>query len=807
MFKNYLKIAFRNLMANKTYSLITILGLSIGLAAVMVMGLYIQFETSYDDFYKQGDQIFRLTNSYLDPDVNKEEYSVTVPYSLAPQQLTAFPEIESAVRIYKNPTDQDKIMIQKGNDYQYESELFVADPPVFSLFDWPLLQGNPQTALAEPLSVVMTLKSAQKYFGDDDPFNKILSIKRGNNTYHLKVTGIMQELPVNSHIHPEIICSSLVLGSPMIENGFGERVAVGYTNQWPLASSSLYLKLIPNANTQQIAQKIINQIPNQRIIEQQQYYLQSIQDIYLHSNHFINDMAQHGSLENIQSFSIIAFLILSVACINFVILSTARSATRAKEIGIRKVVGASRRQLIKQLLCESILITLVSLPVAIFLAEFSIPTWNSLMGSHLVIHPINAVLFVSITIVVGILSGIYIAFIISSFHPVDIFSGKLFHGRLKTLFRKVLIGMQLSIFIGLCTLSIFVFQQMRYIQSNRTLGYDKDYLLLIDLPDKSTAGHYQTFKNAILSNHSILSVSASSSKLPNEPSKSWLMGTNKERTEVTYARFCMNYVDYDYLETIGIQLIAGRSFSKEISSDFQNTVILNETALKAYGGLELVGQRLKSIGVWNCTLIGVVQDYHVESLYDDIWPVCFRLDPDYIQQIVVRISADNVAGTIDFLQKEWKEAVPQYPFEYQFSDDAVNQIYRAEQNIGKLIAASTLLTIFIACLGIFGLSVYLIARRTKEIGLRKILGASIAGIVSMLTKDFVKWTVFSNIIAWPLAYYAVNRWLQNFAYRIEMTVWPFLFAGLAALGITFFTVSWQAIRAATVNPVKSLRYE
>ncbi|MCJ7812832.1 FtsX-like permease family protein, partial [bacterium] len=596
-------------------------------------------------------------------------------------------------------------------------------------------------------------------------------------------------------------------GSPMIERDFGEKIPSGYTNQWPSAPSSLYLKLIPNVNTQQLAQKMISQIPNQRIMAQQQYHLQSIQNIYLHSTHIIDGIEKRGSLENIKSFSIIAFLILSIACINFIILSTARSATRANEIGIRKVVGASSRQLIKQFLCESVLITLFSLPVAILLAELFIPTWNTLMDSHLVIHPINAVLFVSITTMIGILSGIYIAFIISSFNPVDIFTGKIFHGRSKTLFRKVLIGMQLSIFIGLCTLSIFVFQQMRFIQSNRTLGYDKDYLLSIDLPDKSTTNRYQTFKNTILSNHSILSVSASSSKLPNEPFKSWLQSTNIETNETIFARFCMNYVDYDYLETVGIQLIAGRSFSEEIPSDIKNAIILNETALKVYGGLELVGQQLNGIGVWNSTLIGVVKDYHVESLYDDIWPVCFRLNLDYLQQIVVRISADNVAGTIDFLQKEWKKAVPQYPFEYQFADDAVNQIYRVEQNIGKLIAASTLLAIFIACLGILGLSVYLITRRTKEIGLRKILGASITGIVSMLTKDFIKWAVLSNIFAWPIAWYAMNKWLQNFAYHVNLSWWIFVLSGVLTLVVALLTVSYQAIRAATANPVESLRYE
>ena len=807
MLKNYFKLAFRNLIHNKTYSLINIISFSIGLAAVLLIALYIKFEMSFDNYHQDANRIYRLISIYESEHHTfgftkklgvKRSHSVGAPYNYSPLMYKENPDIDLAVRIYKNTSDLSQIMIKKDEQFFQEPETFAADEDLFNLFSWKLLRGNPETVLSNPYSVVLTQSKAQKYFGEPFPVGKILSVRKDDKIHDLIVTGIMADVPYNSHIRPEIICPVSLLDP-------GKKLRC----PWETAYSALYFKLKQNADVGKVANEI-SEMQNRGLAVKGINYLQALKDIRFNSGQIQHDFAQTGNIEIIIIFSAIGLLILMIAGFNFIILSTARSSTRIKEIGIRKVIGANRFGLIKQLLAESIVLAFIALPLAIILIEVAIPTFNTFLNTHIALNFLGDIqfftLFTGLTLLVGILAGLYVAVYLSAFQPIQILTGNIFYGSSKSLFRKILLGTQLIIFIGLTGFTVVVSQQIRHTQSAKTLGYEKDHLIFIDINDVVFRKKYQVYKTNILKNSGIINVSASSSKLPDKPGKASMLtlGKGGKVSGVGYNQF---YIDFDYFETVGIELGAGRKFSREFPADLEcKNIILNETAIKQLGGMEMVGKKMYKDR--SSTIIGVVKDFHMESFHKKIEPTIFYATLDYdLKQIVLRIENQHVAKTLAFLEKEWQKLAPDDPFIFHFADDTIDALYRAEQNFGKMIGLSAMFAVIVAALGLFGLTAFSAERRIKEISIRKVLGASEVSIINLLTGEYFVLVIISGVLAWPVAYFAIEKWLQNFAYRIEMTAWPFLGAALAALVIAMFSVGWQAVRAATKNPVEALRYE
>ncbi|MBU0712023.1 ABC transporter permease [bacterium] len=798
MFKNYLKIAVRNLIRHKTYSFINIAGLAIGMASCFLILLYVLDEMCYDRYHENAKQIYRILNE----DTGNEEFYSTTPFVLAPTLINDFPEVTKITRMVKN---LGEIMVKQDENFIRENNLFFADQDIFDIFTFSFIKGNSKTALVEPYSIVITKKMAEKYFGDKDPMEKILTIKVENDLYDLKVAGVLKDIPRNSHFRADFIASMIIARN--IFEKMEERFGFSILENWGFNNPFTYLLLPDNYPASKLEQKLPDfkkrHVPDWLNIK---YHLQPLTDIHLHSTHVLSDIEVQGNITYVYLFSAIALLILLIACINFIILSTARSATRAKEVGVRKVIGASRSDVIKQILSESVLVSFISLPIAISLVEFFLPFANQLLRTKLTVNYYEnwqfIISLILITFIVGITSGSYISFYLSSFQPVEILKRKLKPGQTKSNFRRILIIMQLSIYTMLIFCTGSIYRQLYYLQ-NKDLGFDKEHVVVINIPNPEFLQKYESFKNEVIQNSGIINISGA-----------WLIPPTSNRgTAQIYPKndpdnkktIGLNAVDYNYFETLNIEFATGRSFSIKFSTDEKEAVIINETAAREFGFKSPIGEKIKDFG--NREIIGVVKDFHLRSLYERIEPCMFVLNPMEIYQVMIRIRPGNIPETLFFLKEKWKQFVPIAPFNYSFIDDNLNKLYESEQRAGKIIGYFTFLAILIASLGLFGLASFIAEQRTKEIGIRKVFGASVPVIVALLSKEIVKLTIIAIIIAFPVVYYAMNRWLQDFAYRINIGFGTFILTGLVALAIALFTVIFQAVKAATVNPVETLRYE
>jgi len=807
MFKNYLKIAFRNLLKHKSYATINILGLAIGLACCFLILLFIFNELSYDRYHTKADQIYRVVEN--EP---RKGCGTATPFLLAPTLKSAFPEIQETVRIISQSME-----VKCGKSFITESHIICADASFFKIFTLPLIKGSPEAVLAQPNSLVITRAMAEKYFGEAEPIGNILTLRNDKDLYQLTVTGVIEAFPENSHFRADFITSmSLVQqiftkADLFLQARFGFKMPPLLEN-WGACCFGTYLLLPPDYAAPELEKKLPEfcerHIKNSR---QFSFYLQPLTDIHLYTTlaQGHSDFTVQGNINMIYILSTISLLILIAASLNFIIISTARYTTRTKEIGLRKVIGAQRSDLTQQILGESIMVTLLALPIALLLVELFLPVLNSLLGQNITVQFYYNWKFllglILLTIVVGTVSGSYLAFYISGFQPAEIFMNQAHKKTAKAYFRKVLVVVQLTIFIGMLVCSLIIYRQLRFIQ-NKDLGFNQANMLIVNMTHFDFRNRYPSFKNEVEKYSGVTSVSAASDVPPLESGMLTKVRTSEKPDEEVEIQILQ--VDYDFFKTLQARLIQGREFSRDFPADHENALVLNEAAVARLGIKQPLGAQLYfGPDDTGPQIIGVVNDFHLNSLYQKINPVIFSINSDLIAKVLIRIKPENIDQTLTFLEKQWQLFNPEGPFDYQFMDGKIEQLYGGEYKFKRIIDYFTFITILVASLGLFGLALFIAEQRTKEIGVRKVLGASVTGIVTMLSREFVKLTLIACVLAYPVAFYVMQNWLDDFAYRIKMDFITFILSGLLAIGITLLTVSLQAIRAARANPVEVLRYE
>lgn len=801
MFKNYLKIAYRNIKKHMGYSLINVAGLAIGMACCILILLFVFDELSYDKFHENHDRIIRVTRKWFNEDgvVNLHLGHVAPP--IAPLLKNDFPEIIHAVRLIRI----GGLLVGKDSTFYEEPRFFFAEEDMFKVFTFDMIAGDPETALRDPFSVVITDEMAERYFGTEDPIGKSVTIQASSQKADMKVTGVIKPLPHNSHFHPDFLGSFKTY-----EAVVGDREL----QSWSSNNYATYLLMPEDYDINRLKSQLdpfIDRHMSEGMSERTKLELQSLTDIHLYS-HLDSEIEANSDITYVYVFSIIAFFVLLIACVNFMNLATARSAGRAKEVGLRKVVGAQRTQLIRQFLSESIITAVISLLIALGIVLLVLPKFNQFVGRDLSLNiseNISLFFFLFfIAIFVGLISGIYPAVFLSAFKPVRVLKGNLDTGKKGLSFRTVLVVFQFATSIILIVCVSVVSGQLDYMQS-RNLGFDEEHVVVLP-SSPSIIFSLEGFKTRLLQNPNILSVSAAkrvpSGRLLDSAGARVLSG---ETSEPVNFRIAQLRVDYDYIPTFKMEIAAGRNFSREMGTDPTQAFIINETAARRIGWQspeEAIGKRF-GYGRRNGQIIGVVKDFHFESLHQEISPIVMFLSKTDLAQISIRIGPQNIPQTMAFLKDIWAELRPNYPFSYYFIDENFDQLYRSEENLQRIFSYFAFLSVLIGCLGLFGLASYSAERRTKEIGIRKVLGASATGITFLLSKEFTKWVLLANVIAWPAAYLIMSRWLQNFAYRSSIGLGTFLLAGGIAWVIAFLTVSYQAIKASIADPIAALKYE
>lgn len=793
MIRNYLKIAFRNLWRHKGFSFINILGLAVGMTSFFLIFLYVGLELSYDSFHKKADRIYRIVCDIKTP---TEVLQASGPSWAVPSHLKLdFPEIESFVRV-----SDASLLVRKDNiKFQEESMLF-ADSSFFKVFDFELIKGDRKTVLNNQLSVVLTETAARKYFGNNDPVGQTLLVT--GDALPAKVTGVMKDIPENSHIKADMLVSMSTLT---------QKFNSGLDDQWGNYGASAYLLLKPGVDAKSLEKKFpafLERRNGKEMKEHQMYatlFLEPLKDVYLHST---RDGRKTGNINNVYIFSIIGIFILVIACINFVNLSTARSIERAKEVGIRKVVGAGKMQLSRQFMGESIIVCLIAFVFAVLLSAILLPLFNQLAGKTVVEGIFGSgsnllILFLS-AIVMGLLAGFYPALVLASFRPVSVLKGRFASGTKGILLRKGLVVVQFTISIILIIATIVVYNQMNFMRS-RDLGFAKDQIMVINSNGDPARN---AFKESISGLAGIKSTALSSS-VPGGGNPGAYSEVENVKGELQVANLDLYFVDFDYIPQFKIKMVAGRAFSKDFGTDTTKAMILNEAAVKMFGyssPQQAIGKRFRQWGREG-TIIGVMKDFHYRSLQQDIKPLSMRIEPGGCQLVSVKISAANLPATIKAIESKWNQAIPGRPFSYYFLDEFFDRQYRTEERFGKLFLNFAILAIFISCLGLLGLASYSTIQRTREIGIRKVLGANVTGIVQLLSIDFLRLVVVAFVISSPIAWLLMHSWLKDFAYRIDISWIVFAIAGFSAVLIALATISFQALKAAIANPVKSLRTE
>ncbi|MHA4811855.1 ABC transporter permease [Flavitalea flava] len=810
MLKNYLKIAVRNLMKYKFISFINLFGLTIGMACCLLILTYILHEVNYDKYNSRADRIYRVTRSFNNKDGIVSLHLGAVAPPFGPLLQNEFPDIQKITRILLAGTTpmryEEKIFNEKN--------VYFADNNFFSVFDVILTKGNPATALADPFSIMLTENAARKYFGNEDPMNKVIRLNSKNN---FKVTGIYKDFPSTAHLHPEILLSFNTLKDSAI---YGEHNLLTNWGNNSFFTYLLFPKDYPAKNLEAQFPAFLDKNmpadyagPGSKPSKFTKLYLQKLTDIHLRS-HLDEEIEENSDISRVYIFGAIALFILLIACINYMNLSSARSTLRAKEIGIRKVAGALRSEIITQFLSESVLIAWLAILLSILLTWFGLPWLNKLTGLTLGIQSLlNARVLVPLFLApffIGIISGIYPALFMSSFQPSKVLKGLFKAGGKNISFRKVLVVTQFSISIILIISTAIVFQQLHFMQQ-KSLGFDKERIVTM-LYDNGLDKTYETFRTELLSNSNIKNATRSSripsGRLLDEQGASTESGDSLRPVNADIKFLA---TDYDFLSSYGIPVVAGRDFSREYGTD-SNSFLLNVAATEALGmrhPQEAVGKNFEYGGTKG-KVVGIIGDFHFESMHQPIVPMIMMMpaaSQGFYSRISLKIAGGNTTAALAHLEKTWKRFLPETPFDYTFLDEKFDELYKSEQRQGSLFTIFSGIAIFIACLGLFGLSAFAITQRIKEIGIRKVLGASVGSIVGLLSKDFLLLVLIAALIAFPVAWYTMDKWLGDFAYRTSIQWWVFLIAGILAAAVALITISFQAIRAAVSNPVKSLRSE
>ncbi len=793
MFRNYLKIAVRNLLKHKGYSFINIAGLAIGLACCFLIVLYVQHELSFDHFHERAARIYRLLHAPKDDPSSRSAISAS---GYAPHLLTDFPEIEEAVRFFLHSGPAN---LKYGSEARTVDGFVFADGSVFEIFSFRLRHGDPASALQAPYCVVLTAKSSQEWFGKENPIGKVITYLRGNQKIDLQVTGVLENVPSTSHLQFDYLTSFSTLPAFMGENALAE-----YTN----FNYYTYLLLRAGVTSDQITARSVDFLRKHRDEETAAgtlLLLQPMADIHLTTN-VRWDIGGNSDPRYLYIFAGVAALILFIAGINFVNLSTARAAMRAKEVGVRKAVGAFRRQLIVQLFSESILASLLAMVLALLLLSELAPFLSGVLGRDIEFNLFKNVplllMLIGIGLFAGVLAGIYPALVLSAFNPTTVLKGLVTRGVKGAKLRKGLIVAQFGISVFLLIVMGSVYKQINYMRS-RDLGFDREQVVVVGLSG-SVKDHFDAFRSNLLNNSNIQNVALGT--LPGRVGTS--RGYNWPGKEEKDSRsFYTMFVDPHMLETLGIELVAGRNFSDAIPTDATNAYLLNETAVRELGWQEAVG---KPFRVWDEEMgevIGEVKDFHFRSLHNKIEPLVLDIKREWSWNAAMRLGGGDIGPTLSYIEQQWKALDPEVPFNYFFLDADFDRLYRSEERLGRLFSGFTVLAVFVACLGLFGLAAFATEQRSKEIGIRKVLGASVPDILFLFSTEFTRLVLFAIVVASPFAYLAILSWLENFAYRIDPGITQFALSSGLVLLVAILTVSYQALKAALANPVKSLRYE
>lgn len=794
MFSNYLKVTIRNAIKHKFYALLNILGLSIGMTCFLLIILYVKYELSFDNFHTKSDRIYRLVTDIETPTEMLKIEATSTP--MAAFMKSDFPEVENVVRI-----DDARFLLQKDEQTFQEDLVMLADASFFQIFDFTLLQGNPKSALKAPLSIVLTEDAAKKYFSNEDPMGQRLLLE---NEYDATVTGVMKNVPNNSSFDFEVLLSMssrLEVFDPEINEHWGNFSNISYVLLVEQADPKNLESKLPGFLNKYISENDVSSGMNYRLL------LEPLSDVYYSQRGgFIT-----GNINNVRIFSVIAIFILLIACINFMNLATARASERAKEVGVRKVIGAVRHQLTTQFLFESILMSLVAAFLSVVLSELLLPTFNQIAGNQVAdtIFRNTSFLtgFMGIALLIGFLAGIYPALVLSRFKSSVILKGRFSSSQRGVLLRKSLVVIQFALSIILIIGTLVVYLQLSFMR-NQSLGFKKDQVLVIDFRgDDQVQEKTDIFRQQLGNHPQVKSVTVSSSVPGRGNSNAYTEIENPDGL-MQASNINLFFVDYNFLESYQMQLSAGRFFSEEFITD-STALIVNQALVESYGyasAEDIIGKKYSQWGVEG-EIIGVVENYHFRSLKEKIAPLTIRLAPSFSRYISLNIQSDQISSAISELEGIWKNLAPQRPFNFFFMDDAFDQQYRAEVRFGQLFIYFSSLAIFIACLGLLGLISFTVVQRTKEIGIRKVLGASEASIVKMLSKDFLVLVLIAFFVASPVAWYSLQQWLAEFAYRTTIPWWAFILAGVTATLIAMLTISLQSVKAAIANPIDSLKSE
>ncbi|MCF8366483.1 MAG: ABC transporter permease [Bacteroidales bacterium] len=808
MFKSYIKTAFRGITKSKFHATLNILGLGIGFAAFIFIFMYVSDELAYDKYNGKADRIFRIESDF-NISGNHDQFAI-VPIPMAPALALEFPEIESFCRF----NDVGNSLFRYGEKEFYEEHFYFVDSTVFDIFSYKLLAGNPTSCLTEPFSIVISQSVSNKYFGEKNPMGEIIESGTGRK---YKVTGIIEDVPRNSHLWFDAMLSSSSLSSIIGEERFNNMEPGAF---WNIGVYS-FLLISENASMQNIHDKFGGFYDK---------YMKPVGDALnasfnlistpLTQTHFSGNLSADlpkGSMAYIYIFGAIAVFILLIAAINYMNMATARSVKRSREVGIRKVSGALRHQLIGQFLTESLLLAIVGLLISVLLVYFLLPDFNTLSGKTMdigvLLSPRFLVTIIGTTLFIGLISGSYPAFYLSSFKPVTVIKGTN-TGRGKTggMLRRVLVVFQFAIAISMIIATVVVSNQLNFLK-NKDMGFQKKNMVVLELQDTTFRSKAETFKQELLQNPNILSA-ANSTGIPGQ--NSWIQVVRIEKdTAMIDETMIITVIDYDYLNTYGIEILQGRNFDKKMGTDAEEAVIVNQTAVEQYGwssnpigkkihwGFELDGSGGRILKV-----VGVAKDFHFNSLHNKVEPIMMFLADFNKRFITLRVNPENFGTTMQYVEEKWNQMGAKRPFDYQLLEDTWGKMYQAEQTLGLIIAIATFLTIFIALLGLLGLSSFIAEQKTKEIGIRKVLGASVGSVLGLLYKEFIMLIVIAYIVAIPLSVWQLNNWLESgFVYHTNISVVSVLLAGLIAIVISLLTISFHTLKAVTGNPVDAIKYE
>ncbi len=806
MLKNLIKVAFRNIWKKKLFSLINIIGLSVGIACFFLIILNVRHEFSYDKFQKYGDRIYRVALERIYPD-NVIFYAV-IPYSIGDAMVSDFPEIERMTRVLAN---RNPIMLRYQDKSYEERKILFVEPNFFEMFSVSLIKGTPETIFATPNSMVMTKDTAIKYFGDEDPVGKYITTPQGPAL----VSGICENIPKNSHMEFDFLVSLNLLGFQNRPNYISFSVHTYVMLKEGVSPGDVEAKM--PALVERYAAGPIQAQTGLSFKEYvaagngYHYFFQPLRDIHLHSN-LEFEIKPNGNITYVYVLIAIAAFLIVIACINFMNLATARSTARAREVGIRKIVGSTKGSLIRQFLFESLVMSLISVVAAFFLVQFLLPVFNQLSRKQMEIHylkdPFSIALLLGLGVVVGLMAGIYPAMVLSSFRPVTVLKGRFTTSRKGIRMRNALVIFQFALSIICIAMTLIVYRQMDFMQK-KDLGFDKENTVVVERA-VTLQNQGEALKQELRRLPGVVNA-AGSNTIVSGGSYYGIMFQAEGDPEVKTTRG-MN-IDQDFIDTMGLKITQGRGFSREFNEE--RNVIINESTIKEFGWNNPVGMKIKYLGTegeptGEYTIIGVVKDFHYNSLHSPINSfvlLSYPSDQRIFGSLQIKIRPENTGETLASIEQKWKEFNPQEPLGYFFLDDKLDEMYGNEKTSGQIFSIFSLLAIVIACIGLFGLSSYMAEMRTKEIGIRKVLGSTSPKIVLLLSKDFARLVLLAFIVAVPAAYFAMSRWLQNFAYRAGIQVWIFLLAGMAAVLIAQLTISFQALKAANTDPADALRFE